>query len=194
MSTIATSGRCVAGRREEVVGVADLGDHLEARVGQKACDPFAEEQRVVGKDKPQGHPAVDQGPDRGPGELVLGDEARGRGRSPDADRRRSRIAARGQHDQRRRSVDRELAGDLEPLDVGQADVQQHEVGPERRGQPRGRKPRRPPRRPRRSRPLPARRAPGRGSAASSSTIRIVLMRPIVPFERAVAYRAHTGAA
>ena len=46
---------------------------------------------------------------------------------------RAGLATRCQHDQGRRTVDRELPGDLEPLDVGQADVEQDEVRPERTG-------------------------------------------------------------
>ena len=45
----------------------------------------------------------------------------------------ARVAARGQHDERRRSVDGELAGDLEALDIGQPDVEQDEIRPERPG-------------------------------------------------------------
>ena len=46
---------------------------------------------------------------------------------------RAGLAAGGQDDQRRRAVRRELAGDLEALDVGQADVEQDEVGSEGSG-------------------------------------------------------------
>ncbi len=45
----------------------------------------------------------------------------------------ARFAARGQDDEWRRTVDRELPGDVEALDVGQADIEQDEVGPERAG-------------------------------------------------------------
>ena len=48
--------KVLAGRPQEVVGVADLSDHLEARVDQDARDAFAHEHGVVGKDEPQGHP------------------------------------------------------------------------------------------------------------------------------------------
>ena len=43
------------------------------------------------------------------------------------------FAARGQDDERRRPVDRELAGDLEALDVGQADIEEDEVRAEGSG-------------------------------------------------------------
>ena len=43
----------LARRTKEVVGVADLSDHLETRVGHDACDAFTHEHRVVGKDEPQ---------------------------------------------------------------------------------------------------------------------------------------------
>ena len=42
----------LARRTQEVVGVADLSDHLETRVDQDARDAFAHEHGVVGKDKP----------------------------------------------------------------------------------------------------------------------------------------------
>ena len=46
---------------------------------------------------------------------------------------RARLAARRQDDERRRPVDRQLPGDVEALDVGQADVEQDEIRSERPG-------------------------------------------------------------
>ena len=45
----------------------------------------------------------------------------------------ARLAARRQDDERRRPVDGERLGDLEALDVGQPDVEQHELRPQGAG-------------------------------------------------------------
>ena len=43
MSTIATSGSVLADSREELRGVAGLGDDLEAGLGEQPGDPLAQE-------------------------------------------------------------------------------------------------------------------------------------------------------
>ena len=43
MSTIATSGRCSRTAAQELVGVAGLGDDLEARLHEQARDAFPQE-------------------------------------------------------------------------------------------------------------------------------------------------------
>ena len=48
---------------QERVGVAGLGDDLEAGLGQQPRDPLAQQERVVGEDEPQGHARLEQGPD-----------------------------------------------------------------------------------------------------------------------------------
>ena len=50
MSTIATSGLCMRDVPQQVVGVARLRDHLEARLLEQAHDALAQEHRVVGDD------------------------------------------------------------------------------------------------------------------------------------------------
>ena len=57
MSTIATSGRCSRIAREQAVGVADLGDDVEAGVDEQPGDALAQEHRVVGEHEPQRHRA-----------------------------------------------------------------------------------------------------------------------------------------
>ena len=42
-------------RAQQLVRVPGLRHDLEARLGEQAGDPLAEEQRVVGEDDPQGH-------------------------------------------------------------------------------------------------------------------------------------------
>ena len=45
------------GGTQERVGVTDLRDHLEPGVDEQPCDALADEDRVVGQDEPEGHPA-----------------------------------------------------------------------------------------------------------------------------------------
>ena len=55
MSTIATSGIVLADGDEERLGVAGLGDDVEAGLDQQSGDPLAQEERVVGEDEAEGH-------------------------------------------------------------------------------------------------------------------------------------------
>ena len=57
-------GVVLADGDEERVGVADLGDDLEAGLDQQPGDPLAQEERVVGQDEPEGHAPFDECPDR----------------------------------------------------------------------------------------------------------------------------------
>ena len=53
MSTIATSGLCIADLRQQILGGARLADDLEARVLEQARDPLAQQHGVVGENDAQ---------------------------------------------------------------------------------------------------------------------------------------------
>lgn len=55
MSTIATSGRCSRVALSKCIGLADLSNDLESRVGKQTCDSFAYQDRIISQDEPQGH-------------------------------------------------------------------------------------------------------------------------------------------
>ena len=55
MSMMATSGSCSRTAARSGLGIAGLGDHVEAGLGEQPCDALAEEDRVVGEDDAQGH-------------------------------------------------------------------------------------------------------------------------------------------
>ena len=132
MSTMATSGTMRPDGGQELVGCAGLGDDVEAGLDEQARDPLPQQERVVGEDEPESHaPSVRERIAR-TRELLLGDEAQdGAARQPRPVG--ARLAARRQHHERGRTVDRELTGDVEPLDVGQADVEQNENRSQRPG-------------------------------------------------------------
>jgi hypothetical protein len=45
----------LTGRPQQCIGVADLGDNLESRVGKETGDSFPHQDGIVGEDQPQSH-------------------------------------------------------------------------------------------------------------------------------------------
>ena len=115
---------------EQLVGRPRLAGNVETGLDEQPRHALAEEERVVREHEAKGHGPSSQCADGSSRQLVLRHEAE------DAATREprsvgARIAARRQDDERWRAIDGECARDLEALDVRQADVEQHEVGPKR---------------------------------------------------------------
>ena len=132
MSTIATSGACSRTAASRASASPDLGDDVEARLGQQPRDPLPQEERVVGQDEPEGHAPFTSARIAAPDSSSFGMNPRAAA-ALEARPVGARLAARRQDDEGRRPVHGQFAGDVEALDVGQADVEQDEIRADRPG-------------------------------------------------------------